>query len=90
MYNNLRPLKDRVLVQIIKEEMTSGGLHMAGLATRPKTGTVVAHGPGKTKDQPISVQVGDTVYFSHYTGMELSDEYWLFKEDELLGIITKD
>lgn len=87
MFNNLRPLKDRVLVQIIKEEQTQGGLYMTGIDTRPKTGTVLAHGPGKSKEQPISVKKGDKVYFSHYNGTELSEDIWLFKEDELLGII---
>ena len=65
----LRPLGDRVMIEVAQEEeKTIGGIVLASAAKeRPQTGTVVAVGEGRTLDNgelaAVPVNVGDTVLF---------------------------
>ena len=87
----LRPLNDRVLVLRIEEdEKTSGGIIIPDTAKeKPQRGTVVAVGNG-TKDNPITVSVGDQVLYGKYAGTELQHEgvdYLIMKESDILAIV---
>ncbi|MGI8748052.1 MAG: co-chaperone GroES, partial [Deinococcus sp.] len=73
----LKPLGDRILVEIIEEseQKTAGGLYVLDTAKeKSQRGRVVAVGSGKTLDNgtklPLEVSVGDTVYFAKYGGTE--------------------
>ena len=74
---NIKPLEDRVLVQIVEAETTTAsGLVIPDSAKeKPQEATVVAVGPGRTNDKgevtPVGVNEGDTVVFSKYGGTEL-------------------
>ena len=59
---NIKPLADRVLVEpAAAETKTSSGIIIPDTAKeKPQKGNIVAVGPG-TKDNPITVKVGDTV-----------------------------
>lgn len=92
----IKPLGDRVLVQPMKEdEVTKSGIIIPDSAKeKPVEGSVVAVGPGKTKEDgtlvPISVKVGDKVIYGKYAGTELkydNEDYLLLREDDLLGIV---
>ena len=88
---NIKPLADRVLVEpAAAETTTSSGIIIPDTAKeKPQRGTVVAVGPG-TKDNPVTVQVGDTVLYGKYAGTELSHEgsdYLIMKEADLLAIV---
>ena len=88
---NIKPLADRVLVEpAAAETTTSSGIIIPDTAKeKPQRGTVVAVGPG-TKDNPITVQVGDTVLYGKYAGTELShegDDYLIMKEADILAIV---
>jgi len=88
---NIKPLADRVLVEpAAAETTTSSGIIIPDTAKeKPQRGTVVAVGPG-TKDNPITVQVGDTVLYGKYAGTELSHEggdYLITKEADILAIV---
>ena len=88
---NIKPLADRVLVEPAAAETTpSSGIIIPDTAKeKPQRGTVVAVGPG-TKDNPVTVQVGDTVLYGKYAGTELSHEggdYLIMKEADLLAIV---
>jgi chaperonin GroES len=95
----ITPLHDRVIVKRIEEgEQTRGGIIIPDTANKEKaqTGEVIAVGEGKVKDdgtrQPIDVKVGDVVLFGKYGGSEIKvdgDEYVIFKEEELYGIIKR-
>jgi len=49
---------------------------------------IVAVGPGKKKDEPITLKVGDKILYGKYSGTELSiegKEYLIMKAEEVLG-----
>jgi len=88
---NIRPLADRVLVEpAAAEEKTASGLYIPDTAKeKPQKGTVVAVGNGK-KDEPLTVQVGDTVLYGKYAGTELSVEgsdYLIMREADIFAIL---
>ena len=92
----LKPLGDRVLVEIIEEaeQKTAGGLFVPDTAKqKSQRGKVVAVGSGKVMDNgtkvPVEVSEGDTVYFAKYGGTEVTldgKDYTLFSERDLLAI----
>ena len=92
----IRPLGDRVVVKVVKEEKTAGGLLLPDAAQeKPQTGEVIAVGPGKTLDngsrQAVDVQVGEKVLFAKYSGTEVKldgENYLLIAEKDLLGVVS--
>ena len=88
---NIKPLADRVLVEpAAAETKTSSGIIIPDTAKeKPQKGNIVAVGPG-TKDNPITVKVGDVVLYGKYSGTELihdGKDYLIMKENDILAII---
>jgi len=88
---NIKPLADRVLVKPLEAETTtaSGLIIPDSAKEKQQEGTVIAVGNG-TKDEPMTVKVGDTVLFGKYAGTELvleSAEYLIMREADILAII---
>ena len=88
---NVRPLADRVLVEPAPAETkTAGGIIIPDTAKeKPMKGTIVAVGNGKP-DEPLTVQVGDSVLYGKYAGTELSiggKEYLIMRESDIYAII---
>ena len=88
---NFKPLHDRVVVKRIDtDEKSSGGIIIPDTAKeKPQKGTVVAVGAG-TKENPITVSVGDSVLYGKYAGTELQHEgidYLIMKENDILAIV---
>ena len=93
---NVRPLRDRILVERIEEseQRSSGGLIIPDTAKeKPQQGRVVAVGKGRVNDDgtvlPVDVKVGDTILFGKYAGTEIkieAKEYLIVREDEVLGV----
>jgi|TARA_B100001109_G_scaffold211415_1_gene179348 chaperonin GroES len=88
---NIKPLADRVLVEpAAAETKTSSGIIIPDTAKeKPQKGNIVAVGPG-TKDNPVTVKVGDVVLYGKYSGTELNHEgkdYLIMKENDILAII---
>ncbi|GAA4404603.1 co-chaperone GroES [Nibrella viscosa] len=88
---NVRPLADRVLVEPAPaEEKTAFGIIIPDTAKeKPQRGTVVAVGTGK-KDEPLTVQVGDTVLYGKYAGTEITvdgKEYLIMRESDIFAIL---
>ena len=90
----IRPLDDRVVIEILEaEETTSGGIVLPDTAKeKPQRGRVVAVGPGKLLDDgsraEVSVVVGDLVLFGKYSGSEVrigEVEYTIMKESDILA-----
>ena len=93
----LKPLGDRVLVEIIEEaeQKTAGGLFVPDTAKeKSQRGKVIAVGSGKMLDSgtkvPVEVSEGDTVYFAKYGGTEVTldgKNYSLLSERDILAIV---
>ena len=88
----LKPLADRVLVEpSAAETKTNSGIIIHDTAQeKPQKGKIVAVGKG-TKEQPISVKVGDNVLYGKYSGTDLKYEgkdYLIMKESDILAIIN--
>ncbi len=87
----IKPLADRVLVEpAAAEEKTLGGIIIPDTAKeKPQKGTVIGVGGG-TKDNPMTVKVGDMVLYGKYAGTELSYEgtqYLIMRESDIFAII---
>lgn len=87
----IKPLADRVLVEpMAAETKTASGIYIPDTAKeKPQRGKVVAVGPG-TKDEPMTVSVGDTVLYGKYSGTELKfdgTDYLMMRESDILAII---
>lgn len=94
----LKPLGDRVIVEVKEAEQTSpGGIVLPDAAKeKPQKGTVIAVGPGKILDDgsrgPMEVAVGDVVIFSKYGGTEVKEgerELVILRQDDVYAIETK-
>jgi chaperonin GroES len=88
---NIKPLADRVLIEPVAAETTtaSGIIIPDNAKEKPQKGNVVAIGNG-TKDEPITVKVGDTVLYGKYAGTELKLEgkdYLIMRESDILAIV---
>ena len=88
---NFKPLADRVLVEpSAAEEKTSSGIIIPDTAKeKPQKGKIVAVGNG-TKDEKITVKVGETVLYGKYSGTEINidgTDYLIMKESDIFGII---
>lgn len=87
----IQPLADRVLIQPAEaEQKTASGIIIPDTAKeKPQRGTVVAVGKG-TKDQEMTVKVGDQVIYGKYSGTEIEFEgtkYMIMKESDIYAII---
>ncbi|GBF07889.1 molecular chaperone GroES [Deinococcus aerius] len=93
----LKPLGDRVLVEIIEEteQKTAGGLYVPDTAKeKSQRGKVMAVGNGKLLDNgtrvALDVKEGDTVYFAKYGGTEVNldgKNYSILSERDILAIV---
>ncbi len=88
---NIKPLADRVLIEPLEAETTtaSGIIIPDNAKEKPQKGNVVAVGKG-TKDDAITVKVGDTVLYGKYAGTELKLEgkdYLIMRESDILAIV---
>jgi chaperonin GroES len=92
----VRPLHDRLIVHRLDEgEQTVGSIIVPDSAKeKPQSGTVIAVGLGKIKEdgtrQQPDVKPGDTILFGKYSGQEIKvdgQEHLIMREDEVLAII---
>lgn len=90
----MRPVNDRVLVEKIeeKESLTAGGIVIPDQSKeRAQIGKIIAVGSGKLlsdgRIHPVSLKVGDEIFFGKFSGTEIAEGFLLLKEDEVLGIL---
>ena len=95
-FNVLKPLGDRVILEVQKEEEQKvGGIILAANAKeKPQTAKVIAVGEGRVLDngQKVapSVKKGDLVLFDKYAGTEVKYEdatYLVVRENDLVAIV---
>lgn len=94
---NLKPLGDKVVVQLMEqEEKTASGIYLPDSAKKkPQEGKVIAVGEGRVLDSgernALSVKVGDRVLFSKYGGNEVNldgQDYTILDEDQIYAILN--
>ena len=92
----LKPLGDRVILEVTQEEeKTVGGLVLASAAKeKPQTAKVVAVGEGNVLENgqksPMAVAVGDMVMFEKYAGTEVKyegNEYLIIAAKDIMAIV---
>jgi chaperonin GroES len=89
----ITPLADRVIIkQSEAETTTTSGIIIPDTAQeKPQKGIVKSVGKG-TKENPITLKVGDTVLYSKYGGTELQfqgEDFLIMRESDILAIINK-
>ena len=87
----IKPLADRVVIEpALAEQKTASGIIIPDTAKeKPQKGTVVAVGPG-TKDNPVTVKVGDNVIYGKYSGTEFhldGKDYMIMRENDIIAVI---
>ena len=94
---NLKPLGDRLIVEVLEEEeTTTSGIVLPDTAKeKPQRGRVQAVGPGSRNDAgeliPLEVAEGDEIVFSKYGGTEIkigADEYLILRESDVLAKVA--
>jgi len=93
----IRPLGDRVLIEVLEEEVQkSGSLYIPDTAKeKPQQGKVVAVGNGRFEDGkliPLDVKAGDVVLYGKYSGTEVkhdNKEYLIVRESDILAVLDK-
>ena len=91
----IKPLEDRILVQINEAETTTAsGLVIPDSAKeKPQQATGKAVGPGRFEDGkriPLDISEGDVVVFSKYGGTEIKfdgEEYLILSARDILAVI---
>src|SRR5699024_8406745 len=96
-YLMLKPLGNRVLLEVKKEEeKTASGIVLPDSAKeKPQTAIVVAVGEGRVLDNgqraTVEVAVGEEVLFEKYAGSEVKyagKEYLVVKDTDIIAVIA--
>ena len=94
---NLKPLGDRLIVEVLEEEeQTFSGIVLPDTAKeKPQRGRVLAVGPGGRDDNgkhvPLDVVEDDEIVFSKYGGTEIkvgTEEYLILRESDVLAKVV--
>jgi len=93
----LKPLGDRVIVEIVEEpQTTASGIVLPDTAKeKSQRGKVIAVGPGKVLDNgeraPLEVSEGDTVMFAKYGGTEVTldgKDLMILQERDIIAVVA--
>ena len=94
---DLKPLGDRVIVEVLEEEQTTvSGIVLPDTAKeKPQRGKVLAVGPGPRDEDgkriKMDVAEGDEIIFSKYGGTEIkvgADEVLILRESDVLAKVV--
>lgn len=96
MFDLLRPLGDRIVIELVEsEEKTASGIVLPDSAKeKPQEGRVVAVGTGRVLESgervALEVSVGDRIIFSKYSGTEVKyqgAEYLILRDNDILAVV---
>ena len=85
----MRPIKNNIIIEAIEYVNTKSGLFIKASESGELTAVVIAVGDG-TKNNPISIEVGQTIAYKPNVGTELSYEgkdYLLLNEKDVIAIL---
>lgn len=90
----LRPLQDKVIVQLQKEETTTGGIILTDSAkNKTSFAKVIAVGPGILMQgyrSIMEVREGDNIFIKKDVGIPVEhdgDEYTIITQDDILAVV---
>lgn len=94
---NYKPLYSRIVVEMIKEEKTSGGIIYQEKEPDVRKGKVLSCGPGTQSKTgvliPMELKVGDVVVFPGHVYEQKDRQeidgktYLMMNEDDVLGVL---
>lgn len=93
----LKPLGDRVIVEVVEEpQTTASGIVLPDTAKeKSQRGKVIAVGPGRVLDNgeraAVEVSEGDTVMFAKYGGTEVTldgQDLMILQERDIIAIVA--
>ena len=96
MFHLLKPLGDRIVIELVEaEEKTASGIIVPDSAKeKPQEGKVIAAGTGRVLENgqriDLEVKEGDRIMFSKYSGTEVKYEgieYLILRESDVLAVI---
>ena len=87
----VKPLSDRVLVKLEKNEAkTAGGIIIPDTAQeKTQQGLVIETGPGTEKEK-ITVKAGDRVMYDKYAGTQIKidgEEHLIVKMSDIIAVV---
>ena len=94
---NLKPLGDRLIVEVLEEDMTTtSGIVLPDTAKeKPQRGSVLAVGPGPRDEDgefiKMDIEVDDEIIFSKYGGTEIrvdSEDVLILRESDVLAKVV--
>ena len=93
---DLKPLGDRLIVEVLEEEITVSGIVLPDTAKeKPQRGRVLAVGPGPRDEDgkhiKMELEAGDEIVFSKYGGTEIklgTDEFLILRESDVLAKVV--
>ena len=94
---DLKPLGDRLIVEVLEEEETTvSGIVLPDTAKeKPQRGRVLAVGPGARDENgehiAMDLDEGDEIIFSKYGGTEVKvggEEYLILRESDILAKVA--
>jgi chaperonin GroES len=88
----IKPLSDRLVVKEDQSESkTATGIFIPDTAKeKTQTGTVVAIGPGKSKDEPMSLAEGMRIMYAKHSGTKVQidgQDYLIMKEGDVWAVL---
>jgi len=94
---DIRPLGDRVLIEVMEEDVQKQGLlYIPDTAKeKPQQGKGVSVGKGRYEDGklvPLDVKEGDVVLYGKYAGTEIKHtgkDYLIVRESDILAVVQK-
>ncbi|HEX2111207.1 MAG TPA: co-chaperone GroES [Gaiellaceae bacterium] len=94
---DLKPLGDRLIVEVLEEEETTeSGIVLPDTAKeKPQRGRVLSVGPGSRNEDgeyvPMDLAEGDEIIFSKYGGTDVklgTDEFLILRESDVLAKVV--
>ncbi len=93
---NLHPTYDNIIIERADAESLSNVIVTNIEETKPDRGIVLAVGPGLIREdgsrQKLGLEVGNTVVFKAYSGVELKDEdekeISIMKEEDVIAVVA--
>lgn len=86
MKKNIQPLKENVLIELVKtDKKTGSGIYLPDNASEKRfnEGKVIAIGDSSE----IKVKKGQLVIFNSFSGTEIDDKHLIVKNEDIIAVV---